>query len=574
MFGSLLSVARCWDLVTDPSTFLENCPICLGSPNAPAFIYPCTHCFCHSCITRWLAISQTCPLCKGGASLLLFDVQPNVSYKQQLIGDAHPHKNQDQSAVADRTLVYRLSLRCRPLACATKTNPTVRYFTHLSDRIPRLRPWLLREVSAVLVVKGSHKSDPADQRSDVVTSLVDIVCAQLQTSSLRSPVFCEGLRESMQDCTNLFLHELEWYARSGLDMNRYDGLVRYPLPPCDLVTRSTTSPNTSQDDEIVVVDERFGRMGAGPVISISSGDESEPQPNERSSGLRHGKLGNSSDEPSRQPELEQRSPHRSAPQNERYSSRSRQHDRPRNSVTSGSRSERPTDRGRGRGRDREPEHFEFRRQGKQSNSNHQWASHKNYRNSTNNHLRTAPTNHRNKKRHFHSRDRSASHASFPLYSDQSHESQRTENWACKDQEDHTHQAAKRRRSNAFPAGPDPQFHQAAGINDLECEDIGSWEDDDNCSCDDCVTYQDDDLDSECSCDDCMLEKAVSSFHEAAFPVNYGLHMYCAPPPQMQLSSLSASTFVAPTHFVPTHFAPPRGHEFVPPVFHPNQQRHK
>ncbi|KAM3660653.1 E3 ubiquitin-protein ligase RNF213 [Ammospiza maritima maritima] len=54
---------------------LEPCPICLGEPKDPVCL-PCTHVFCHKCISQWLVPAQMyCPYCRAA----LEEVQLTVS---------------------------------------------------------------------------------------------------------------------------------------------------------------------------------------------------------------------------------------------------------------------------------------------------------------------------------------------------------------------------------------------------------------------------------------------------------------------------------------------------------------
>lgn len=45
-----------------------SCPICLSEPLLdPVTLCGCTHSFCLGCLERWLAVAETCPLCKAEA---------------------------------------------------------------------------------------------------------------------------------------------------------------------------------------------------------------------------------------------------------------------------------------------------------------------------------------------------------------------------------------------------------------------------------------------------------------------------------------------------------------------------
>lgn len=61
------SVFRCFScaLLTDP-LFLQECCVCLSSyeDGAELSALPCNHHFHWTCITKWLRMNATCPLCK------------------------------------------------------------------------------------------------------------------------------------------------------------------------------------------------------------------------------------------------------------------------------------------------------------------------------------------------------------------------------------------------------------------------------------------------------------------------------------------------------------------------------
>lgn len=54
-----------------------QCSICLQRTVAPATIPTCLHMFCLDCISRWAAISLTCPLCKQHFDRVVHQLGPN-----------------------------------------------------------------------------------------------------------------------------------------------------------------------------------------------------------------------------------------------------------------------------------------------------------------------------------------------------------------------------------------------------------------------------------------------------------------------------------------------------------------
>lgn len=57
----------------ETSTEVLTCPICISklSSTALATLVRCKHNFCFDCITAWLDISQTCPICKKVSDYLV-----------------------------------------------------------------------------------------------------------------------------------------------------------------------------------------------------------------------------------------------------------------------------------------------------------------------------------------------------------------------------------------------------------------------------------------------------------------------------------------------------------------------
>uniref|UniRef100_A0A6U3S2Q2 RING-type domain-containing protein n=1 Tax=Octactis speculum TaxID=3111310 RepID=A0A6U3S2Q2_9STRA len=48
-----------------------ECPICLNVLNDPVTVLGCRHNFCHGCLSNWLYVADSCPLCKSGVRRFL-----------------------------------------------------------------------------------------------------------------------------------------------------------------------------------------------------------------------------------------------------------------------------------------------------------------------------------------------------------------------------------------------------------------------------------------------------------------------------------------------------------------------
>jgi len=71
-------------LLTSNMEDTNNCVICLKSYTEKSMIAQCKHCFCLSCIQRWIQVRPTCPLCKATILTLLFDYDEKTnSYKKE-----------------------------------------------------------------------------------------------------------------------------------------------------------------------------------------------------------------------------------------------------------------------------------------------------------------------------------------------------------------------------------------------------------------------------------------------------------------------------------------------------------
>ncbi|GMS84682.1 hypothetical protein PENTCL1PPCAC_6857 [Pristionchus entomophagus] len=59
----------------------DPCPVCLSCRNNESGIDGCTHTFCFSCISEWLKVSESCPLCKAPVT----EVKTSANGKSKII---------------------------------------------------------------------------------------------------------------------------------------------------------------------------------------------------------------------------------------------------------------------------------------------------------------------------------------------------------------------------------------------------------------------------------------------------------------------------------------------------------
>eukprot|EP01116_Phalansterium_solitarium_P022057 TRINITY_DN7145_c0_g1_i2.p1 TRINITY_DN7145_c0_g1~~TRINITY_DN7145_c0_g1_i2.p1 ORF type:complete len:401 (+),score=102.25 TRINITY_DN7145_c0_g1_i2:80-1282(+) len=232
------------------------CPICLGEFSNQCLLDQCFHRFCFECAVQWSKMSTTCPLCKRPFDSLIHDVRSEVEYKRHFVerpaakpkptvppgrsvvvvddpvrdfmqaSASRPRQQQRRpsddttsaagAARALRRAVYLRRLRAVPFA----QSPSVPMFTVRALRQApahwqqRLRPWLTRELEAVL--------DEAD-----VDVLVVFLISLLQQHELGSAEVQRELRDIVYDYAPAFTHELAVYANSPYDLASYDRLVQY-----------------------------------------------------------------------------------------------------------------------------------------------------------------------------------------------------------------------------------------------------------------------------------------------------------------------------------------------------------
>ncbi|KAK9857998.1 hypothetical protein WJX84_007148 [Apatococcus fuscideae] len=64
---------------------LQACPICLSEIQeqvAKAVILPCMHVFCLGCLSQWIALKRSCPMCKRRVQGYLYGIESESSFKE------------------------------------------------------------------------------------------------------------------------------------------------------------------------------------------------------------------------------------------------------------------------------------------------------------------------------------------------------------------------------------------------------------------------------------------------------------------------------------------------------------
>ncbi len=64
------------------ATLREDCSICIDKKVDRSVLLPCLHTFCYSCISRWVGINPSCPLCKSAADKILHHITEDRRFSE------------------------------------------------------------------------------------------------------------------------------------------------------------------------------------------------------------------------------------------------------------------------------------------------------------------------------------------------------------------------------------------------------------------------------------------------------------------------------------------------------------
>uniref|UniRef100_A0A8C0BT45 RING-type E3 ubiquitin transferase n=1 Tax=Buteo japonicus TaxID=224669 RepID=A0A8C0BT45_9AVES len=149
--------ARRQDMATEGEW---SCPICCDDQGDIAYVSPCLHRFCLGCALRWVRQKPNCPLCRSGATAILFSVQSEddfLTWRVPSLGEPTAEDHQDEQGPAGLV----------PWAQVGSFPPAVwaDFFKSHPNNIRPLLPWLRYEVMdpilcqrLFLSVMGVHQS--------------------------------------------------------------------------------------------------------------------------------------------------------------------------------------------------------------------------------------------------------------------------------------------------------------------------------------------------------------------------------------------------------------------------------
>ncbi|XP_068776593.1 E3 ubiquitin-protein ligase Topors-like, partial [Struthio camelus] len=98
-----------------------TCPICLDTLDNVAYIKPCFHKFCFSCVFRWSKTKAECPLCKQAFRSILHTVVAEDDYQEHVI---RPPEDGSVASHQQRRAPHRPAIRRRRHPAAHPQQPS------------------------------------------------------------------------------------------------------------------------------------------------------------------------------------------------------------------------------------------------------------------------------------------------------------------------------------------------------------------------------------------------------------------------------------------------------------------
>lgn len=190
----------------------ENCMICVSLilEKDLCQLDECFHQFCFGCISQWIRVTPTCPLCKISVKFG-YITTPNGSFRRIRLG--HPEspnqKWEKLSGLDFRKRIYSQNSN-RKFSPIFFKNTSISDLMQRSDVWERMEPFLRREL---LVLTNQNVFD-------VVESLIRSRLAEWRQVQ-------EEIVEMFPEHGLRLLDELESFARSGLTVSAFDLVAKY-----------------------------------------------------------------------------------------------------------------------------------------------------------------------------------------------------------------------------------------------------------------------------------------------------------------------------------------------------------
>ncbi|KAL8170448.1 hypothetical protein V2J09_022252 [Rumex salicifolius] len=245
------------------------CPICLGHVKSDAFLDRCFHRYCYDCILRWTSVvssrappsqssSVPCPLCKTVNFSIIYGYVENKSQRGQSIFQRH-YIGQDgrkstffSKAHMFRWWCYSTEQEQGGLNDAFDVTRYWRSRKYLQTN-RWLQSWLMREIQALTqeedvdiilhhilgVIESFSRSD--DKRSPIQE-------ADLKRAAFKGMV-ADAARPFLMTRTERFMHELDLFLASGLNIEAYDRAYKKKMGWQHPEETSQTTEHTEDDTD-------------------------------------------------------------------------------------------------------------------------------------------------------------------------------------------------------------------------------------------------------------------------------------------------------------------------------------
>ncbi|KAJ3104793.1 hypothetical protein HDU97_008861 [Phlyctochytrium planicorne] len=272
------------------------CPICLQPFEDRSVLISCFHDFCHFCITKWAAVSRSCPLCKKAFKECLHDFKSDRDYIRFTFPVVPTEKGKDRLVIQPQRVLPELSA-LPDHSAASRTGEQI--LADAKDQIKResaearrKRIWVdgkhtmkdFKELSSldkrrhvffsyVLIYKEkleplnppvssnnltpeSFSKDKALQervrpwisrdlqvllKDSDVDIVKELVISVMERFHLDSKEAVDELRPFVMRSTERFLKELATFAMSTLSIKQWDKVVKYRDPTRPLSSAAVAS---------------------------------------------------------------------------------------------------------------------------------------------------------------------------------------------------------------------------------------------------------------------------------------------------------------------------------------------
>ncbi|CAM8960053.1 hypothetical protein QQ045_005404 [Rhodiola kirilowii] len=255
----------------------DPCPICLGPVKKEAYLDACFHVFCYRCIVQWMKIvsgrssyqpsTLRCPMCKSENSCIIHSYDGRSFEKHYVNGFC-----EDRSFFSS-SHKYRLQCYYSGPGSAEDVFDVLRFwkFRKYSQPCRWLESWMTREIQALLQEKDvevivHHILGVIDSFSKSKEPRSRLTFTPEDKQNEFKTLVSSAARPFLTARTDRFVHELELFLASGLNIQAYDELYMQH-------TNQQTVPNSSQETE----EELQSCATPTPFLHIFDDDSDGPE---------------------------------------------------------------------------------------------------------------------------------------------------------------------------------------------------------------------------------------------------------------------------------------------------------